>query len=327
MKKIKNLKINWKKTISVLLTSTIITTLSGCCLDNHEEVIENQNNTISSLEQEKTNLEQQKAKLEQQKANLQEQLNKLTATPEPTVTPESTATPEPEVVNEENSNSDNLNDLSTDAAIHLFYENGVLKVDSIEEPYYLKYYSKTNGGPDAGEAGRGYVQEIVKNGKKYLVDANDFSKVLLSDYDKIGTPYYLKYYSKTNGGPDAGEAGRGYVQEIVKNGKKYLVDANDFSKVLLSDYDKIGTPYYLKYYSKTNGGPDAGEAGRGYVQEIVKNGKAYLVDANDFSIVLASDYKSISQNDLNTTIVFADGHTEVYVNKDFKTSKSYVLTQ
>ncbi len=212
MKKIKNLKINWKKTISVLLTSTIITTLSGCCLDNHEEVIENQNNTISSLEQEKTNLEQQKAKLEQEKAKLQEQLNKLTATPEPT------QIPAPEVVNEENSNSDNLNNLTSDAAIHLFYENGVLKVDSIGEPYYLKYYSYVNGGPDTG-------------------------------------------------------------------------------------------------------------SGPGYVQEIVKNGKKYLVDANDFSIVLASDYKSITQNDLNTTIEFADGHTEVYANKDFKPSRSYVLTQ
>ena len=71
MEKIKNLKINWKKIVSALLTSTIITTLSGCCLDNHEEIIEEKNNTISSLEQEKTNLEQENLKL-------QEQLNELT---------------------------------------------------------------------------------------------------------------------------------------------------------------------------------------------------------------------------------------------------------
>ncbi len=363
MERIKNLKINFKKTISVLLTTTVLSTLAGCCTENHEEIIENQNNTISSLEQEKANLEQEKAKL-------QEQLNKLKETSEP-----ETAS--------ENLNSDNINDLSSDGAVQLFYENGVLKVDSIGQPYYLKYYKDYNGGSDTGDNagyvqelikdgkkylvdandfskvllsdyeslgapyylkyydehnggpdnnnvnGDGFVQEIVKSGKKYLVDANDFSKVLLSDYESLGAPYYLKYYDEHNGGPDNNDVnGDGFVQEIVKNGKKYLVDANDFNQVLLSDYESLGAPYYLKYYDEHNGGPDNNDVnGDGFVQEIIKDGKKYLIDANDFCGILASDYTSIVQNNLNTTIVFADGHTEVYANKDFKPEKSDVLVR
>ena len=99
MKRIKNLKINLKKTISVLLTTTVLSTLAGCCFENHEEKIENQNKTISSLEQEKANLEQEKA-------NLQEQLNQLKEAPQPTAIPESNTS-----YNNQESISSNLIDL------------------------------------------------------------------------------------------------------------------------------------------------------------------------------------------------------------------------
>ena len=99
MERIKNLKINLKKTISVLLTTTVLSTLAGCCFENHEEKIENQNKTISSLEQEKANLEQEKA-------NLQEQLNQLKEAPQPTAIPESNTS-----YNNQESISSNLIDL------------------------------------------------------------------------------------------------------------------------------------------------------------------------------------------------------------------------
>ena len=301
MEKIKNLKINWKKTISILLTTTVLSTISGCCMENHEEIIENQNNTISSLEQEK--------------ANLQEQLNKLTEAPEPETARENL--------------NDNMNNLSSDGAVQLFYENGVLKVDSIGQLCYLKYYDEHNGGPDTGD-NAGYVQELIKDGKKYLVDANDFSKVLLSDYEKINKPYHLKYYDAYFGGPDESKTANcdgGYVQEIIKDGKKYLIDAN-FSKVLLSDYEKINKPYHLKYYDANFGGPDESKSANydgGYVQEIIKDEKKYLVDANDFTIILASDYKSVIQNEIHIIVTYNDGHQEVYANRDFKPTKSKVL--
>ena len=82
---------------------------------------------------------------------------------------------------------------------------------------------------------------------------------MLSDYEKINKPYHLKYYDANFGGPDESKSANydgGYVQEIIKDGKKYLVDANDFSKVLLSDYEKINKPYHLKYYDADFGGPD-----------------------------------------------------------------------
>ena len=106
MEKIKNLKINWKKTISVLLTTTVLSTLSGCCFEEHEEVINEQNNKINTLEQNIAELEKSKQELENLNAQLQEQINELTATPQPTVVPESTTS-----YNDQESISSSLIDL------------------------------------------------------------------------------------------------------------------------------------------------------------------------------------------------------------------------
>lgn len=113
--------------------------------------------------------------------------------------------------------------------------------DEIKDTFYYKYYDTYYGGnDDTNVKSNGYVTEIIINNKKYLFDANDFSKLLLVDYESIGEPFYLKCYDTYYGGVDnVNTKSNGYVVEITKNGIKYLVDANDFSQVLLEDYDKI----------------------------------------------------------------------------------------
>ena len=90
MEKVKNLKVNGKKIISALLTTTVLSTMAGCCLKNHEEVINEQNDKISALEQNIAELENSKKELENLNAQLHEQINELTETPQPTVGPKST---------------------------------------------------------------------------------------------------------------------------------------------------------------------------------------------------------------------------------------------
>lgn len=113
--------------------------------------------------------------------------------------------------------------------------------DEIKDTFYYKYYDTYYGGSDnVNVKSNGYVTEIIIDNKKYLFDANDFSKLLLVDYESIGEPFYLKYYDTYYGGQDnVNTKSNGYVVEIIKNGIKYLVDANDFSQVLLENYDKI----------------------------------------------------------------------------------------
>ena len=161
----KNLKIyNIKKlrniALSTLLSATIVTTLSGC--GNNSDLIKEYETTIIQLQDENSDL--------QQKVNEYEIILNIN-------------TKEPE-------NGENIEN------INLINEDEVLNCDSVGEPFYMKYYSSSFGGSDSGiYDSRGYVIEITKNGKKYLVDANDFNNILVSDYKKIGETLNMKYNS------------------------------------------------------------------------------------------------------------------------------------
>ena len=125
--------------------------------------------------------------------------------------------------------------------------------DEIKDTFYYKYYDTYYGGKDNVDVkSNGYVTEIIINGKKYLFDANDFSKLLLVDYESIGEPFYLKCYDTYYGGYDnVNDKSNGYVVEIIKNGIRYLVDANDFSQVLIENYKSISTnedKIIIEYY-------------------------------------------------------------------------------
>lgn len=115
--------------------------------------------------------------------------------------------------------------------------------DEIKDTFYYKYYDIYYGGKDNVDVkSNGYVTEVIIDNKKYLFDANDFSKLLLVDYESIGEPFYLKCYDTYYGGYDnINDKSNGYVVEIIKNGIRYLVDANDFSQVLIENYTSIST--------------------------------------------------------------------------------------
>ena len=198
-------------------------------------------------------------------------------------------------------------------ANELFYNNKILNVDSVSNNYYAWKLNSFFGGPDND----GYVCEIIKDGKKYLVDASDFTKVYLSDYDQINSPYYEYTLNAYFNGPD----NDGYVCEIIKDGKKYLVDASDFTRVYLAEYDQIDSPYYEHTLNTYSGGPD----NDGQVREIIKDGKKYLVDASDFTKIYAVDFDYISENKIY--MKHASGEVDVQNVKGYKPEKSHVLTK
>ena len=77
-------------------------------------------------------------------------------------------------------------------ANELFYNNKILNVDSVSNNYYAWKLNSFFGGPDND----GYVCEIIKDGKKYLVDANDFTKIYAVDFDYISeNKIYMKHAS------------------------------------------------------------------------------------------------------------------------------------
>ena len=118
-----------------------------------------------------------------------------------------------------------------DVANNMFYNNTVLNIDEVSNNFYAKYLNQINGGPDQD----GYVCEISKNGQKYLVDASDYTKVYLAEYDNMGKAYYVKYLNQINGGPDQD----GYVCEISKNGINYLVDASNYTNIYATDFEYV----------------------------------------------------------------------------------------
>ena len=125
-----------------------------------------------------------------------------------------------------NSNNDGWSKscISSDEAKELFYQDEKLNVDS----YRTLYSASWKHGVDNCD---GNIAIIIKDDKKYVVDANDFTKVYLTDYDTCKL-FYDQNWDQEYGGPDSD----GRVAQIVKDDKKYLVDSKNFSTVYLSDY-------------------------------------------------------------------------------------------
>lgn len=141
-------------------------------------------------------------------------------------------------------NKDNYLLKNVSLADELFYEDGKLSIDSVGKTFYFLPYENRYGGFDsANEDGEPVnVKEIIKDGKKYLVDDDHWSYVLLSDYDSIGEYYELEgYNSKLN---------KSYVVEIIKHGDKFLVEANNFTRIIAINYNKVyvkGDKLYIEY--------------------------------------------------------------------------------
>ena len=133
------------------------------------------------------------------------------------------------------------------------------------------------------------------------------------NFDCISGPYVIKGYDN-------------YVMIAIKNQKQYLIDADDFSKILLSDFDYIDCALYLENYDIKNGGKSVSGEYSGYVRTIVKNNKAYLVDVNDFTKILATDVTVIHDEDEDIYIERADGTKSIISKENFVAWNSSILT-
>ncbi len=161
--------------------------------------------------------------------------------------------------------------------------------DSIGDAYYMEFYDSENGGKDKKEKQRGYVREVTKNEKKYLVDSSDYNKVLISDYIEIGEPYMLEYYNRKDKSDSPS-----YVIDVRKEDHVEVVDAKNFG-VLFSNLDYIDVKSqhvldyaeYMYYYDSKNGGKDNDGYGNGYVYEVTSTDeKKHLLDASSLQILL-----------------------------------------
>ncbi|MDE5630394.1 MAG: hypothetical protein K2I70_02225, partial [Bacilli bacterium] len=161
-----------------------------------------------------------------------------------------------------------------------------------------------------------YYRIITKDGINYLVDAADYSNICLYGFEELGKPFYLKSYDKAFGGLDTkGDAKySGYVLPYKdKQGNLCLVDLDSFEPLLMGvtlSEDRYATSEcfadqshiplrnylenrlnYFQFYDASYGGIDEPGEYSGYVVYFNKGEHTYLVDLNDFSKVLVSDFK------------------------------------
>lgn len=197
--------------------------------------------------------------------------------------------------------------LTEEEAKILFYENGELIVDEIGEPYEAFHYENT------------YVRKILKDGKKYLVDADNICKVLLCNYDNYGRVFYNPYYTD-------GIIKGLYYYVVLKDDKHYIVNAKNFN-IIITNYESFLLEYhtfYLMNYDHKHGGNDLGEFA-GYITEITKNGIKYLTDAQDYSQILVSDYKEVTNCTEGILVTYPDNSQIVIPKEEFVPQKSDIM--
>ena len=85
-----------------------------------------------------------------------------------------------------------------------------------------------------------YYYVVLKNDMYYFVNAEDFSIILgdIEDYSNR-EGYYLSNYDYKNGGLDNNSEYSGYVKEVVCDGIRYLVDAEDSTKIIAYGFEDI----------------------------------------------------------------------------------------
>lgn len=207
--------------------------------------------------------------------------------------------------------SSGCNREDTDALMYTRYENFRYVDDpTLSIPLEFRFYQNV------------YVREKITCDGKILVDALDTNKILYNNYEKIGTPEGFKYYSSRYNGVDNGPKNSdGLVRQIIlKDGTKRLVDADDLDKILIQGYDQISEPFLLECYSAYYGGNDDREAfSSGMVMEItMKDGRRYLVDANDFSQVIVENYESFEIHNNELLVKYHDGTKKTFSQEDLK---------
>ena len=185
--------------------------------------------------------------------------------------------------------------------------------------FYYPYYDQNLGGKDNKSDFSGYVL-VVETAK------NTFSLYDLESFDLIiSNCYFYHDYNET--------FGKDYYSTRVFDinyAGNYIVEhyghAND-NRLLL--HPKLKSKiHYISIYDAKNGGTDEKNTGSGYVTEFIKDGINYLVDANDFTKILAYNYEEVSWDDYGIiAITYKDGVIEKYTSDAFKAIENDILTR
>lgn len=356
-------KILFTKIVPIWGAFMTLISVSGCNNSSIEQENENLQSQIEMLEKENLALDEALKntasvvdKLTQEAVELQERLEQLEEENEQLQT----------AVDRMKTPSPVDNNLDLKHSISLFFNGGKLEVDSISKAFQFKTEAKDMHYSAGYVVGYSYFPDlfgytdmnvdgsykiITKDGVKFLVDANDYTKVYLSGFDKLESPFYLKYHDPANG--SLGSSGKypGYVLPYYDAlGRLYLADLNTFEILLyavdpidLSDcqYNSYSENYasrsslrnwferkvmhFPAYDAGYNGNDKAGEySGMAFI--FYKNGVPYCVDANDFSKVLAVQFDKITSTTDTIEISYADGRKDCYDADAFSPKTSNDLT-
>ena len=355
-------KLLFNKVIPVWGAALTVFGVTGCHNSAQEQEIEDLQLKLEQLEQENSDLsralESSKSKalgLSQEKAILQAQLDSFEKEKEELQT----------IVDRMQTPSTVNRDIDTEHPISLFYKDGKLSVDSISSAFQFTsevkdlhvsqgYVISYSSFPDIyGYYSldiEGSYKIITKDGINFLVDSSDYDKVYLSGFDKLGSPFYLKYRDPANGGLGVDGKYPGYVLPYYDAlGRFYLADLNTFETLLyavdpidFTDYAYNNTSEknasrnvvrnwferqakQVSGYAAENNGNDEPGKYSGKVFTFYKNGIPYCVDANDFTKVLAVQFDTISSSTDTVQINYTDGHIENYAADVFYPTSSEKL--
>ncbi len=161
---------------------------------------------------------------------------------------------------------------------------------------------------------------IYVDGHKLLVKASDETQVCLRDFENLGKPFYFKEYDPVYGGKDSKDGYCGWVLPVYNGDTYSLYDFDTFETLLVDcdidfEFKAYGDifyynplySFYLEAYDPIYGGHDIQNGGCGFVCQIFKDDVCYLVDANDFSLILDSNfinqvYSYTDENDITQAV-------------------------
>lgn len=239
-----------KRILSTFLAGTVLTGTYHLGKTSSNTQLSNLTTQIESLETLNNDLEENNEKLSEINSALEEKNKELDAINSALEEQSKKLQAEVQILQPQE-----LNKINQQKAIRLFYKDGVLNVDSLSDSFKITVFGKSYishdwAGYPLDNFAYQYIEydklfrQITKDGLNYLVDANDFSMVYLSNYQNIFYGYYYPYYDQNLGGKDNRSDFNGYVL-VVETAK------NTFSLYDLESFDLILSNCYF-YHDYNN---------------------------------------------------------------------------
>lgn len=200
-------------------------------------------------------------------------------------------------------------------------QNELAKIEK-GEPFQFTYVTREHETHSDYDLIGPLFKQIIVDGQKCLVYADDEENILISGYDYLGLPFYFWGYEEVYGGIDKDSDYAGWVIPVYNYGKVEdldwqkenmappyitfdLYDYEDFRPLLKkctpdAYFTNHGTdflgirgplaPQYFEALDPAHGGCDEVNSASGYAVFIEKGSTTYLVDANDFTCIYFKDF-------------------------------------